>query len=142
MDEQGWVPLSLIASFNKVREITNSLEFIVETVQLSTVAELQGDKIRRRNDWMNWVLPKPNNIISASGPSSPATPASAATNVDTLSAHFQTFGLDAMNIRSRMRDQLVQIQFLTDQHLVIILIPGHKGGIFTAMGKSCFYWAY
>lgn len=52
---------------------------------------------------MNWVLPKPNNIISASGPSSPATPASAATNVDTLSAHFQTFGLDAMNIRSRMR---------------------------------------
>ncbi|XP_042373869.1 la-related protein 1B-like [Zingiber officinale] len=57
MDEQGWVPVSLIAGFNRVKQLTNSIEFILETLQLSAVLEVQGDKIRKHHDWMNWVLP-------------------------------------------------------------------------------------
>ncbi|XP_074584994.1 la-related protein 1C-like isoform X2 [Curcuma longa] len=57
MDEQGWVPVSLIAGFNRVKQLTNSVEFILETLRLSTIVEVQGDKIRRHHDWMNWVLP-------------------------------------------------------------------------------------
>ena len=50
---------------------------------------MQGDKIRRRNDWMNWVLPQPNYFGSVSCPQSPATP-----NFDTLGVHLQGFSLD------------------------------------------------
>ncbi|KAJ4964135.1 hypothetical protein NE237_024074 [Protea cynaroides] len=57
MDEQGWVPVSLIASFNRVKLLTNNISFILDAVRSSTVVEIQGDKIRKRNDWMNWPLP-------------------------------------------------------------------------------------
>ncbi|MBO8584264.1 hypothetical protein INO15_14165, partial [Staphylococcus aureus] len=60
MDEQGWVPISLIASFNRVKQLTVYFPAIVEAVRSSTVVEVQGDKIRKRNDWMNWLLPPPN----------------------------------------------------------------------------------
>ncbi|KAK8958388.1 hypothetical protein KSP40_PGU007283 [Platanthera guangdongensis] len=56
MDEQGWVPISVIADFNRVKQMTNSIQYLIDTVQLSSVVEVQGDKIRKRNDWMVWVL--------------------------------------------------------------------------------------
>lgn len=74
MDEQGWVPVSLIAGFNKVQQLTNNMHYILDTVQYSTVVEVQGDRIRRRNDWMNWMLPQPN--------------------YDTLSVHMQGISLE------------------------------------------------
>ncbi|CAD5196497.1 unnamed protein product [Musa acuminata subsp. burmannicoides] len=74
MDEQGWVPISLIAGFNRVRQLTNSIDFILDTVQLSTEVEVQGEKIRKRNDWMNWVLPPNNNQFANISSQSPATP--------------------------------------------------------------------
>ncbi|XP_043712039.1 la-related protein 1C-like [Telopea speciosissima] len=56
MDEQGWVAVSLIAGFNRVKLLTNSIPFILDAVRSSTVVEVQGDRIRKRNDWMNWLL--------------------------------------------------------------------------------------
>ncbi|CAL9078847.1 unnamed protein product [Musa textilis] len=41
----------------QVRQLTNNIDFILDTVRLSTEVEVQGEKIRKRNDWMNWVLP-------------------------------------------------------------------------------------
>ncbi|KAL5706421.1 hypothetical protein ACHQM5_024591 [Ranunculus cassubicifolius] len=82
MDAQGWVPISVIAEFNKVKEITNqipqlpnqipqlpnNIPFILDSVRSSTIVEIQGEKIRKRNDWMNWTLqPSP----SGSGPVDP-----------------------------------------------------------------------
>lgn len=49
---------------------------------------MQGEKIRRRNDWVNWILPSPPNQYSTSGPSSPATP-----NYDSLAARMHNVGL-------------------------------------------------
>ncbi|XP_072954876.1 la-related protein 1C [Typha angustifolia] len=97
MDDQGWVPISLIAGFNRVKQLTNNLAFIMETVQLSTIVELQGDKIRRRNDWMIWVLPQPENFTAA-GPLSPATP-----NVDIVASRFRTVGLEGASDHYSMR---------------------------------------
>ncbi|XP_026433042.1 la-related protein 1B-like [Papaver somniferum] len=61
MDEQGWVPVSLIAGFHRVEQlmkgIPNSIQFILDAVRASTVVETKGDMIRKRNDWMNWILP-------------------------------------------------------------------------------------
>ncbi|XP_074591152.1 la-related protein 1C-like [Curcuma longa] len=57
MDDQGWVPISLIAGFNRVKQLTNDIHLIVDALRDSTLVEIQGEKVRRRNDWMNWMLP-------------------------------------------------------------------------------------
>ncbi|KAG6510072.1 la-related protein 1B-like [Zingiber officinale] len=85
MDEQGWVPVFLIAGFNRVKQLTNSVEFILETLRLSTVVEVQGDKIRKRHDWMNWVLP-PTDSQSANA-------SVAYLNFNNLAARLQSLGI-------------------------------------------------
>ncbi|KAK1586574.1 hypothetical protein Q3G72_003890 [Acer saccharum] len=60
MDEQGWVPIKLIAGFNKVSLLTDNIQLILDALRSSTVVEVQGDKIRRRNDWMRWLMPHIN----------------------------------------------------------------------------------
>ncbi|KAI3922582.1 hypothetical protein MKX01_006271 [Papaver californicum] len=52
----GWVPISLIAGFRKVKELTESIPFILDTLYFSSVVEVKGDKIRKKNDWMKWLL--------------------------------------------------------------------------------------
>ncbi|KAG0454304.1 hypothetical protein HPP92_025608 [Vanilla planifolia] len=56
MDEQGWVPVSLIASFKRVKMITGDVQCILDVLRSSTVVELMGDRIRKREDWERWVL--------------------------------------------------------------------------------------
>ncbi|XP_065006651.1 la-related protein 1C-like isoform X1 [Musa acuminata AAA Group] len=85
MDDQGWVPVSVIAQFNRVRQLTNSTEYILDTVRLSTEVEVQGEKIRKRNDWMNWILP--------SGQSTGTL------NSDNLSARLRTVDLEGNSLR-------------------------------------------
>ncbi|XP_077246657.1 la-related protein 1C-like [Tasmannia lanceolata] len=94
MDEQGWVPISLIAGFKKVMlltnglQLTNIIQFILDTIRTSTVVEVQGDKIRKRNDWMHWLLPPPYQFATVSGPPSPAT-----SDSDMLANRIQNVGL-------------------------------------------------
>ncbi|KAL4366364.1 hypothetical protein GQ457_05G012140 [Hibiscus cannabinus] len=57
MDEQGWVPIKLIAGFKKVSLLTDNIQLIMDALQSSTVVEVQGDKVRKRNDWMRWIMP-------------------------------------------------------------------------------------
>ncbi|XXG60699.1 hypothetical protein AAC387_Pa04g2540 [Persea americana] len=56
MDEQGWVSIQMIADFNRVKAITQDMYVILEALRPSTIIEVQGDKIRRRGDWMVWIL--------------------------------------------------------------------------------------
>ncbi|XP_058090806.1 la-related protein 1C-like [Magnolia sinica] len=89
MDEHGWVPISLIANFNRVKQITNSIQFILDTVRMSTIVEVQGEKIRKRNDWMTWILPPTNQSAASSGPLSPGI-----SNYDVLATGMQNIGLE------------------------------------------------
>ncbi|XP_031253508.1 la-related protein 1C-like isoform X2 [Pistacia vera] len=57
MDDQGWVPITLIAGFKKVSLLTDNIQLILDALRSSTVVEVQGDKIRKRNDWMRWIIP-------------------------------------------------------------------------------------
>ncbi|RDX70488.1 La-related protein 1C, partial [Mucuna pruriens] len=59
MDDQGYVPVKLIAGFNKVMHLTDNIQIILDAVRTSSVVEVQGDKIRRRNDWRRWIMPPP-----------------------------------------------------------------------------------
>ncbi|KAI3840775.1 hypothetical protein MKX03_006511, partial [Papaver bracteatum] len=61
MDEQGWVPVSLISGFRQVDQllegIPDCIEFILDAVRQSTIVETKGDMIRKRNDWKRWIFP-------------------------------------------------------------------------------------
>ncbi|EOA16435.1 hypothetical protein CARUB_v10004587mg [Capsella rubella] len=56
MDENGFVPLRVVAGFKKVAELTDSIQQIVEALQNSPVVEVQGDLIRKRHNWGKWVI--------------------------------------------------------------------------------------
>ncbi|KAF9377503.1 La ribonucleoprotein domain member 1B, partial [Mortierella sp. AD011] len=57
MDAEGYVPLSFVANFNRVKNLTTDLDLIKETLKSSKEIELNGDMIRRRGDWATWVFP-------------------------------------------------------------------------------------
>ncbi|KAK7283744.1 hypothetical protein RIF29_13490 [Crotalaria pallida] len=55
MDEQGWVPITLIANFPRVKSLTINIQFILDTMRASTVVEVQDNKLRRLNEWRKWL---------------------------------------------------------------------------------------
>lgn len=56
MDSRGWIPISLIASFNRVRSLTPDETLVKEVLVLSTVVQVYGDWVRM-NKWEQFVLP-------------------------------------------------------------------------------------
>ncbi|KAI2616568.1 hypothetical protein GGR54DRAFT_231730 [Hypoxylon sp. NC1633] len=63
MDSQGFVPLSVIASFKRMQEIAQDYQLIRMACQTShlveiVVAEDGQDRVRRRENWQTWVLDK------------------------------------------------------------------------------------
>lgn len=57
-DEEGWLPLSVVASFPRIRALTTDLSALSEALKLSTILEYKDDKIRKLEDWKIWLLPK------------------------------------------------------------------------------------
>ncbi|KAL1215587.1 La-related protein 1C [Cardamine amara subsp. amara] len=66
MDDQGFVPLRVVAGFKKVAELTDSIQQIVEALQSSPSVEVKGDVIRKRHNWQNWLLPKMRSPVVSS----------------------------------------------------------------------------
>ncbi|CAN4123512.1 unnamed protein product [Withania somnifera] len=94
MDEHGWVPVTLIASFKKVMELTDNIQLILNAVRSSTVVEVQGENLRRRNDWFNWLLPPSVQNSTMSSPQSPQK-----SNPDLLVENLQRVVFDYKTIR-------------------------------------------
>ncbi|KAG4175248.1 hypothetical protein ERO13_A11G172800v2 [Gossypium hirsutum] len=67
MDDQGWVPIKLIAGFRKVSLLTDNIQLIRDALRSSTVVEVQGEKVRKRIDWMKWILPPSVKFPAMSG---------------------------------------------------------------------------
>ncbi|XP_024968862.1 la-related protein 1C-like isoform X2 [Cynara cardunculus var. scolymus] len=55
MDEEGWVPIALIAGFRRVQNLTTDVQIILNSLRDSNSVEIQGDKVRRRTEWRKWV---------------------------------------------------------------------------------------
>lgn len=66
MDEQGWVPITLIANFPRVKSLTSNVELILDSLKTSSVVEVQGDKLRKRDDWMKWLPSTQREVDSSS----------------------------------------------------------------------------
>ncbi|KAL7608887.1 hypothetical protein Lser_V15G12259 [Lactuca serriola] len=67
MDEQGWVHVNLIASFKKVLCLTDNVKLILDVMRASRGVEVRGEKMRKRNDWMRWIIPSYINVESFYG---------------------------------------------------------------------------
>ncbi|KAK3832972.1 MAG: hypothetical protein JOS17DRAFT_741186 [Linnemannia elongata] len=63
MDAQGFVPLSLVANFNRVKNLTTDHALIKDTIKDSNVIELNGDNIRKKGDWATWIFPKEDGSV-------------------------------------------------------------------------------
>ncbi|PKA65619.1 hypothetical protein AXF42_Ash020549 [Apostasia shenzhenica] len=68
MDEQGWVSISRIADFNRVKKMTTNIPFILDALLSSNVVEVQNEKLRRRNDWPKWIYSPKSESIDAKLP--------------------------------------------------------------------------
>eukprot|EP00066_Takifugu_rubripes_P029253 XP_011618519.1 PREDICTED: la-related protein 1B isoform X1 [Takifugu rubripes] len=64
MDAQGFLPISLIASFHRVQALTMDINIIVEALKSSKEVELVDDKIRCKVDPERWPIPTPSIIGS------------------------------------------------------------------------------
>ncbi|AES74061.1 putative lupus La protein [Medicago truncatula] len=66
MDEHGWVPVSLIANFPRVKNLTNNIELILDSLRNSSVVEVNGDKLRKRKEWARFLSPVYQQVGSSS----------------------------------------------------------------------------
>jgi la-related protein 1 len=56
MDSRGWVPIQLISSFNRVRQLTVDAQLVRDVLTLSTLVEVRDEWVRM-NGWEQFVLP-------------------------------------------------------------------------------------
>jgi la-related protein 1 len=59
MNDDGWIPLMVIAAFNRVRMLTPDPAFILKSLEGSTMVQISPDNfyLRPREGWAQWVLP-------------------------------------------------------------------------------------
>jgi len=93
MDDGGWIPSAVIASFNRVRMLTPDLAIIVEAMRASSTTEVSasGLAMRCREGALQWVLPPEERDASvqqspAVTPRSPAATGAAGSGPSSASA--------------------------------------------------------
>ncbi|KAI0067449.1 hypothetical protein BV25DRAFT_1819791 [Artomyces pyxidatus] len=58
MDSRGWIPIQLLASFNRVKQFTTDPHMVREVLSLSLVVEVRDDHVRMGGgEWQQFVLP-------------------------------------------------------------------------------------
>ncbi|GAN06742.1 la-related protein 1 [Mucor ambiguus] len=76
MDSNGFVDLSFIANFNRVKGLTTDLDLIREALDNSQILEVKGEKLRKREGWETWLMPA---VIPGPTPVNPTIPKSTTT---------------------------------------------------------------
>jgi la-related protein 1 len=72
MNPEGWISIPLLASFNRIRQLTPDPQLVRDVLTLSSVVEVSGDWTRMTgNQWAQFVLPPPTP--SAHQPTPPET---------------------------------------------------------------------
>ncbi|KAI3462345.1 hypothetical protein Pfo_019008 [Paulownia fortunei] len=88
MDGKGWVSIKLIAGFKKVMQLTDNIQLILDAIQASNVVEVQGNKVRRKSDWIKWIMP-PVQYSTVTSPQSIHE-----SSQDMLAAHLDSVALE------------------------------------------------
>ncbi|PNH07979.1 La-related protein 1 [Tetrabaena socialis] len=66
MDDNGWIPLAVVANFNRVRILTLDWTLIVDAIADSPIIEVSTDStmLRARDNWDRWILPTQQRDLS------------------------------------------------------------------------------
>ncbi|KAI7888081.1 uncharacterized protein EV154DRAFT_545078 [Mucor mucedo] len=66
MDTEGYVPLSLITGFNRVKGLTTDMTLVHASLELSTILDFNKDReiLRKRQGWETWVLPAAGTVAT------------------------------------------------------------------------------
>ncbi|KAF8882173.1 hypothetical protein CPB84DRAFT_1625750, partial [Gymnopilus junonius] len=56
MDARGWIPIPLIASFNRVKLFTHDTQLVRDVLALSQLVQVRGSMVRM-GGWEQFVLP-------------------------------------------------------------------------------------
>lgn len=64
MDNQGWVSISTIAEFKRVKRMSTDIPFILDALRSSHTVEVQGDMIRKCHGWSKWI-PASSDTLSS-----------------------------------------------------------------------------
>ncbi|KAK6903782.1 hypothetical protein I203_107288 [Kwoniella mangroviensis CBS 8507] len=79
MDSEGWIDISMIASFNRVKSLTPDVSMVKECMALSSLLEVKEESVRLAGpDSSRWVLPdarksKFANEVNTNNPMSPSS---------------------------------------------------------------------
>lgn len=66
MDSKGWIPIGLLASFNRVKQLTQDYQLVREVLMFSTLVQWK-DHFVRMGGWEQFVLPDaPKSSVEAS----------------------------------------------------------------------------
>ncbi|KAM7278774.1 hypothetical protein ACFE04_005908 [Oxalis oulophora] len=68
MDDQGWVPITTIASFKRVKRMCTDINIIIDALQTSSSVEVQDEKVRKRGDWRKWIPASAQLFVKSESP--------------------------------------------------------------------------
>lgn len=97
MDSHGWVDIPMIASFNRIRQVTTDEALVKEVAQLSHLLELRENKMRLRDNWQVWVFPNARPSIF------PEPENTSATRLEELAMH----GVRVSDLSEETRERIV-----------------------------------
>jgi la-related protein 1 len=63
MDSRGWIPISLIASFNRVKKLTLDANLVKEVLYLSSMVQVRDEWVRM-GGWERFVLPDAEESVA------------------------------------------------------------------------------
>ncbi|KAG6773819.1 hypothetical protein POTOM_021156 [Populus tomentosa] len=92
---------SCLLTNDEVLLLTDNIQLILDAIRNSSVVEVQGEKVRKRNDWMRWIMTTPIQFPNVSSPQSGEK-----SGYDMLAANVQGISLEEMtaghsNVRSQ-----------------------------------------
>lgn len=74
MNPEGWISIPLLASFNRIRQLTPDAQLVRDVLTLSSTAEVSGDWVRMGgNQWTPFVLQPPSGSTPQPTPLETAT---------------------------------------------------------------------
>lgn len=83
MDSEGWIDISMIASFNRLKSLTPDVAMVKEVMELSSLLEVRDEKVRlSAADFRRWILPDAKASIF---PPDPASSSTASPAIESLS---------------------------------------------------------
>lgn len=73
MDSEGWIDIAMIASFNRVKNITPEIAIVRDCMTLSALLEVREEKVRLAGPGSRqWVLPNAKPSELGADPTSPS----------------------------------------------------------------------